>query len=237
MVVVDHLKRIRHFTTRHCGSMHDARIFSESHQRANLDRNFDENRPRVLIGDEGYACSQIVLTPIRSDRIVDDHQKNYNKAHKRARVVVEHSFGILKKRFPALLYCLRCRNLENVQAIIGNNHRRISINNKIQFYFIVMFGSATFLHEHLVYAIPAAQLQIFFFNFQLLAWSCTTSSFYFERILPTFHPTFMKQVSKRGLNVARLLSIHMEDPTRETLKSEIELLDNIFEHISKKIMF
>jgi len=95
MVVVDHLKRIRYFTTRHCGSTHDARIFSESHLRANLERNFDNNNPRVLIGDEGFGCSRILLTPIRSDRIADEHQRNYNKAHKKARVVVEHSFGIL----------------------------------------------------------------------------------------------------------------------------------------------
>ena len=120
MVVVDHLKRIRHFSSHHCGSAHDSRIFYESHLRAKLEREFDENQPRVLLGDEGYSCTPILLTPIRHDRVVDEHQKAYNRAHKRTRVRVEHAFGLLKKRFPALLYQLQCRILENAQAIIGN---------------------------------------------------------------------------------------------------------------------
>jgi hypothetical protein len=120
MVVCDHLKRIRYFTSRHCGSAHDSRIFNESHLRAKLESEVEENSPRVILADEGYGCSRILLTPLRSDRITDQHQKDYNSAHKRARVTVEHCFGILKKRFPALLYQLRSRKLENAQAIIGN---------------------------------------------------------------------------------------------------------------------
>ncbi len=46
-------------------------------------------------------------------------QAQFNRAHKKTRVLIEHLFGILKKRFPALLYALRCRKIENVQAIIG----------------------------------------------------------------------------------------------------------------------
>ena len=119
MVVTDHLKRIRHFSTRHCGSAHDSQIFAESHLRAKLEEDFDENYPRVLLGDEGYSCTRILLTPIRNDRIVTDSQKQYNKAHKKTRVKVENAFGILKKRFPCLLYQMRCRKLSNVQTIIG----------------------------------------------------------------------------------------------------------------------
>jgi hypothetical protein len=45
----------------------------------------------------------------------------YNAALKKARISVEHCFGMIKKRFPALLYKLRCRKIENVQAIIGEH--------------------------------------------------------------------------------------------------------------------
>ena len=62
---------------------------------------------------------QVLLTPIRQDRVADEHQRRYNKAHKKARVSIEHCFGMVKKRFPALLYQLRSRKLQNVQAIIG----------------------------------------------------------------------------------------------------------------------
>ena len=120
MVVVDHQMRIRHFTARHCGSAHDARIFKESTLRAKLVQDFDENQPRVLIGDEGYACTNVLITPIRADRIVNEAQSRFNKALRKARITVEHSFGILKKRFPVLLTQMRSRKLENVQAIIGD---------------------------------------------------------------------------------------------------------------------
>ena len=95
MVVVDHQMRIRHFTARHCGSAHDARIFKESTLRAKLVQDFDENQPRVLIGDEGYACTNVLITPIRADRIVNEAQSRFNKALRKARITVEHSFGIL----------------------------------------------------------------------------------------------------------------------------------------------
>ena len=44
--------------------------------------------------------------------------KAYNKVLKQARVRIEHSFGLIKKRVPAFLYQLRCSKISNVQAII-----------------------------------------------------------------------------------------------------------------------
>ena len=77
------------------------------------------------IGDEGFSCSETLLTIVRSaevDKITDPafllQVKAYNKALKQARVRIEHSFGLIKKRFPALLYQLRCSKISNVQAII-----------------------------------------------------------------------------------------------------------------------
>jgi len=74
MVVGDNKKRIRYFTARHVGSAHDARIFNESHLRAQLEREFDPDDPKVLLGDEGYSCSRILITPIRRDRIATPNQ-------------------------------------------------------------------------------------------------------------------------------------------------------------------
>jgi len=119
MVVCDHLKRIRYFTSRHCGSAHDSKIFNESHLRAQLDGQFDPEDPLVLLGDEGYSCSRILITPIRQDRVSTPNQAAYNKALKKIRVLIEHVFGMVKKCFPALLYELRCRKLDNAQALIG----------------------------------------------------------------------------------------------------------------------
>ena len=78
-----------------------------------------------LIGDKGFASSETLLTIVRSaevDKITDPafllQVKSYNKALKTARVRIEHSFVLLKKRFPALLYQLWCIKISNMQAII-----------------------------------------------------------------------------------------------------------------------
>ena len=127
MVVCDHLKRIRYFTSRHCGSAHDSRIFNESHLRAQLENQFDPEDPLVLLGDEGYSCSRVLLTPIRHDRIATPSQAAYNAALKKIRVFIEHVFGMVKKCFPALLYELRCRKIANAQALIGNTFGQIKL--------------------------------------------------------------------------------------------------------------
>ena len=50
MAVCDHQHRIRYWTNRHAGSAHDARIFSESNLRANLDAQYDPECPLYLLG-------------------------------------------------------------------------------------------------------------------------------------------------------------------------------------------
>ena len=58
------------------------------------------------------------------EKITDQRKRSqikaYNIALKKARVRVEQCFGMLKKRFPALLYQLRCKKIENIQAIIAS---------------------------------------------------------------------------------------------------------------------
>ena len=44
--------------------------------------------------------------------------KSYNCALKKARVRVEQAFWMLKKRFPAILYQVRSRKIEIIQAIM-----------------------------------------------------------------------------------------------------------------------
>ena len=78
MVMVDHLKRIRHFTSRHAGSAHDARIFNESHIKPRLEANFDPKSLKVILSDKGYACSRVLPTLIQRDYVADDHQRDYN---------------------------------------------------------------------------------------------------------------------------------------------------------------
>jgi hypothetical protein len=70
VVICDHLKRVRFFTNRHCGSAHDSRIWEETHLKSRLATRFSPHQLQHLIGDEGFACSDTLLT------IVREHQLN-----------------------------------------------------------------------------------------------------------------------------------------------------------------
>lgn len=126
MCVVDHKGKFRYFTCRHAGSAHDARIFGESSLRAHLIASFNENEPLALLGDEGYAAEDVMLTPVRAPTIASaefatrQKMKAFNRVHKKSRISIEHAFGILKKRFPVLLYVMRSKTLENIQALIAS---------------------------------------------------------------------------------------------------------------------
>ena len=84
-----------------------------------------QHTSNYLIGDEGFACSSTLLTIVRSAEVgkITDPEfltkvKAYNRALKKARVRIEHTFGCLKKRWPALLYKKRSSKIANNQAII-----------------------------------------------------------------------------------------------------------------------
>lgn len=65
--------------------------------------------------DSGYALREYCLTPLlhpgtRSENL-------YNEAHIRTRNTIERTFGVWKRRFPAIAYGLRC-NLHTSMSII-----------------------------------------------------------------------------------------------------------------------
>ena len=70
---------------------------------------------------------------------------------------MEHAFGMLKKRFPALLYQLRCRNIDNTQAIIGKLLYFFIFFNVIDFWwlyitvFLWYMDMVTWLHLHTIF--------------------------------------------------------------------------------------
>ena len=126
VMICDDQKRIRWFTCRHAGSAHDSRIWEESNMKAALARRLPQHL-QYLIGDEGFSCSDTLLTIVRNqemEKITDPTHlaevKAYNSSLKKARVRIEHTFGMLKKRWPTLLYKSRCRKIENVQALIAS---------------------------------------------------------------------------------------------------------------------
>ena len=81
------------------GRLHDSRIFRNSPL---LEKFMAGEYRGILLGDSGYACSNIVLTPKGAE--LNDKDRRYNASHKRCRCGVERAYGQLKRRFQ----CLHC---------------------------------------------------------------------------------------------------------------------------------
>lgn len=95
------------------GSTHDANIFAASYLRARLETGQYPNS--YLLGDNGYACKPYLLTPVLHPSTPGQH--SYNHSHKQTRKTIERSFGVLKRRFPAV--GLGCRTkVTTICAII-----------------------------------------------------------------------------------------------------------------------
>ncbi|CAN7939602.1 unnamed protein product, partial [Ixodes hexagonus] len=92
-VVVDTSCRIRNVV----GSTHDSRIFTESTLSSKLaDGMYDG----LLLGDSGYTCQPLLMTPFRSPSSAAEVR--YYTAHTTTRSIVERTIGQLKRRFHCL---------------------------------------------------------------------------------------------------------------------------------------
>lgn len=80
------------------GSTHDSYIFNNSYRRALLDQG--RYGSAVLIGDAGYGCNNFMMTPF--EQCITTVENIYNEAHIRTRNCIERSFGVWKRRFPAM---------------------------------------------------------------------------------------------------------------------------------------
>ena len=103
MLVCDHTYKIRYFSARYPGSVHDARIFNESSLKQNMLHQFDPERPRFILGDEAFPCSNVLLTPINRRRADTAAKQTFNRLVRKARWKVESCFGVMKSRFRVLL--------------------------------------------------------------------------------------------------------------------------------------
>lgn len=79
------------------GSVHDSRIWRESRIKSVLEAT--NLRGGVILGDNGYPCSRILLTPFRVSDTLSPSQQRYNIAHIKTRNIIERLFGQLKNKF------------------------------------------------------------------------------------------------------------------------------------------
>lgn len=103
-LVVDASSRIRSVVAKWPGSVHDARMLSES----GLAEQFDSGRRQgIILGDSGYPCRPWLMTPFRCPNT--EGKRRYNRAHGTTRAVVERAIGQLKRRFHCLHAELRMK--------------------------------------------------------------------------------------------------------------------------------
>lgn len=95
------------------GSSHDQTIFKKSKVFGELINGKWGNG--LIVADSGYANSRHVVTPFINPR--NEIENLYNESIIRTRNPVERSYGVLKRRFPALSFGLRLK-LETTQAVI-----------------------------------------------------------------------------------------------------------------------
>jgi hypothetical protein len=105
--------KIQDIVTRWPGSAHDAHIFRNSVLCASMSMgNFGNG---VLVGDSGYPIKPYLITPLLNVR--NRAENLFNESQIRTRNVVERSYGVWKRRFPALAMGLRLK-LDTTQAVV-----------------------------------------------------------------------------------------------------------------------
>ena len=71
----------------------------------------------MLLGDSGYPCKQYLMTPFPYPSTPSEEK--FNKCHAKTRVLIEQTFGILKRRFACLHSGLRTTPAKGCDIILG----------------------------------------------------------------------------------------------------------------------
>ncbi|KAJ8910950.1 hypothetical protein NQ315_014956 [Exocentrus adspersus] len=94
----------------------DAHIFRNSH----LCTVFENGRfgDSLLVGDSGYPIKNYLITPLLQTR--NEAENLFNESLIRIRNVVERSYGLWKRRFPALALGLRLKVQTTLNVIVAS---------------------------------------------------------------------------------------------------------------------
>ena len=95
------------------GSVHDARIWTNSEIQPVISRN---QVGALLLGDSGFGIAPWLMTPFRTPD--NPGQQAFNNMLTRERVIIERCFGQVKQRFPILQHKIRLAT-EKVPQIIA----------------------------------------------------------------------------------------------------------------------
>lgn len=100
MVVCDDRRRILYTRAGETSAVHDARVFENSRIGGAPHEFFSDKE--YLLGDSAYTCNDFMITPFKKPRARNQNERRFNATLSSRRIAVEHVFGILKARFPAV---------------------------------------------------------------------------------------------------------------------------------------
>lgn len=95
------------------GSAHDVTIFNNSWMRAQFENGLIG--AGHLLGDNGYGVKPYLLTPLLTPNT--EPEKRYNRCQISTRNTVERSYGVWKRRFPAMKLGMRI-DVDKVLVVI-----------------------------------------------------------------------------------------------------------------------
>lgn len=97
------------------GSTHDSHIFNQSRLKQRFENG--EFGRAVMLGDGGYKLYPYLMTPFRNP--TTEGQRRYNQVQILVRNTVERKYGIWKRRFPCLVFGLRCKLETSLVVIVA----------------------------------------------------------------------------------------------------------------------
>lgn len=97
------------------GSTHDSFIFDKSRIKMRFEAG--EFGKSVLLGDGGYKLRTFLMTPYRNP--VSIEEETFNKTQILVRNTVERQYGVWKRRFPCLVFGLRCKLQTSFPVIVA----------------------------------------------------------------------------------------------------------------------
>lgn len=113
--IADANRKIQDIVCRWPGSSHDSNIFRNSRicQRFEMGEFTDS----LLVGDSGYPIKRYLITPLLN--VNNDAENLFNESQIRTRSRVECSYGVWKRRFPALALGFRLKLDTTMAAVVA----------------------------------------------------------------------------------------------------------------------
>lgn len=99
------------------GSVHDAKVWTNSPLYKKLKNGNFIKKDYHLLGDSAYPLDSFLLKPYKDDGHLSAQQINFNKILSSSRVIIEQAFGRLKGTFRRLKY-LHCFKLSTIKIIV-----------------------------------------------------------------------------------------------------------------------